>query len=131
MSAENLTEHDKLKGYRRGAADCISVHVKPNVEIGVLAMVKVGWRAGPHCGRGEVYCSRRKPLTWLDRTCGIFLLQLGRCRTCQLRHYRQVFFPAPEYPSQISARVRSTPSHANDEERRRSAARIASMQRTT
>jgi hypothetical protein len=89
-------------------------------------MLKIGLKRCPYCGDDEVYRSRREPLTWLDRVCGLFLLRLVRCR-CQLRHYRPVFFPAPEYPSQISARVTSTLGHANDEKRNAQRSRVESQ----
>jgi len=84
-------------------------------------MVKIGWKRCPHCGDDEVYRSRREPLTWLDRACAVFLLQLVRCRRCQLRHYRPVFLPAPEYPSPINDAMHSTPSRSDSEKRKRSA----------
>jgi len=87
----------------------------------MVLMLKIGWKNCPYCDDDEVYRSRREPLTWLDRVCGLLLLQLVRCRACQLRHYRPLFFPAPEYPSPISARVQSAASHVNDEKRKRSA----------
>jgi hypothetical protein len=42
-------------------------------------MLKIGWKGCPYCGDHEVYRSRSEPMTWLDRTCWLFLLQLVRC----------------------------------------------------
>lgn len=84
-------------------------------------MVTIGWRACPHCGDDEVYRSRREPLTWLDRACGFFLLQLVRCRQCQLRHYRPIFFPTPEYPYPIRAREKRATTHVDSEKPKRTA----------
>jgi len=61
-------------------------------------MLKIGWKKCPYCGDHEVYRSGSGPLSWLDRNCGLFLLQLVRCRECELRHYRPIFLPAAEYP---------------------------------
>lgn len=82
---------------------------------------KLGLHGCPYCGNHEVYRSRTKPLTWLDRACGLLLLRLVRCRECELRHYRPVFLPTPEYPSAISARMKGTASDAGDQKRKRSA----------
>ena len=62
---------------------------------------RVGWMACPYCGEDEVFRSRREPLTVPDRVCGLFLLQLVRCFTCEERHYRPIFFPAPEYRGRV------------------------------
>jgi hypothetical protein len=40
-------------------------------------------------------------MTWLDRNCWLFLLQLVRCYECEFRHYRPIFFSAPESPYPI------------------------------
>ena len=84
-----------------------------------MLLLKSGWKSCPY-GDDEVYRSCTEPMTWLNRMCGIFLLQLVRCRRCQLRHYRPLFFPAPEYPLPIRAGVQKAPSHANEENRKRS-----------
>ena len=84
-------------------------------------MLIIGLKCCPYCGDDEVYRSRTEPLTWLERACGLFLLQLVRCHQCELRHYRPVFFPAPEYSHPIRARVKTAQPHANDEGHERSA----------
>ncbi len=56
-------------------------------------MVKIGLNRCPYCGDDEVYRSRREPLIWLERACGLFLLQLVRCVYCEQRHYRPILFP--------------------------------------
>src|SRR5579862_2336408 len=77
-----------------------------NEEEGMLASLrKLGLKGCPYCGNCEVYCSRTEPLTWLDRVCRLFLLRLVRCHECELRHYRPIFLPTPEYPHPISARA--------------------------
>jgi hypothetical protein len=81
---------------------------------------KIGWKHCPYCGDDEVYRSRREPLTWVDRVCVLLLLQLVRCRRCQMRHYRPVFFPAPEYSGRIG-NIRSVQNSGKDEKHERSA----------
>jgi hypothetical protein len=66
-----------------------------------IGTTKIGWKSCPYCGDDEIYRSHKEPLTWLDRACRLFLLQLARCRRCELRHYRPIFFPAPNYPHPI------------------------------
>lgn len=84
-------------------------------------MVKIGWKRCPHCGDHEVYRSRREPLTWLDRVCGVFLFQLVRCHDCEHRHYRPVFIPTPEYPYPILSREKRASTHTLTDKRERSA----------
>ena len=86
----------------------------------IIGTLKIGWKSCPYCGDDEVYRSRREPLTWLDRACGLFLLQLVRCRQCELRHYRPIFFPAPQYPHPIRAEKRPQ-ANTDSEEKKRSA----------
>lgn len=83
-------------------------------------MLKIGWRVCPYCGDHEVYRSRTEPLTWLDRACGLFFLQLVRCRVCELRHYRPIFFPASEYRHPIRGE-KCAQTNADDEKTKRSA----------
>jgi hypothetical protein len=83
-------------------------------------MQKIGWKSCPYCGDHEVYRSRSEPLTWLDRVCGLFLLQLVRCHECELRHYRPIFFPAPKYPHPIRGEQRAV-ADAGNKKRNRSA----------
>ncbi|GEM_PF-6664751 len=85
-----------------------------------LGATKIGWRTCPYCGDDEVYRSRKAPLTWLNRICGLFLLQLVRCRQCELRHYRPIFFPVPQYPRPILSE-KGPQAHIEREEKRRSA----------
>lgn len=84
-------------------------------------MVEIGWKRCPYCGDDEVYRSRREPLSWLDRACGLFFLQLVRCAYCEHRHYRPILFPASEYPYPIRLTEKRPMSHADKEERKRSA----------
>jgi len=86
-------------------------------------MLKIGWKTCPYCDDEEVYRSRSEPRTWLDRACGLFFLQLVRCRRCEIRHYRPIFFPAPHYPHPVSGLKRSmtAASNENNEQRKRSA----------
>lgn len=84
-------------------------------------MLKIGWKACPYCGDHEAYRSRRAPLTGLERFCGLFLLQLVRCRECENRHYRPVFFPVPEYPYGVSPIKPGPRTDDGDERRKRSA----------
>jgi hypothetical protein len=83
-------------------------------------MLKIGWKKCPYCGDYEVYRSRSKPMSWLDRYCGLFLLHLVRCRECELRHYRPLAFPAPECPGNMRA-LKSPPSNTGDRSQMRSA----------
>jgi hypothetical protein len=83
--------------------------------------LKIGWKACPYCGDHEVYRSRTEPLTWLDRLCPLFLLQLVRCHRCEFRHYRPIFVSTPEYPRPIRGRTESAQTNANDERPKRSA----------
>src|ERR1700757_774457 len=66
---------------------------------------RLGLKHCPYCGDPEVYRSRTEPLTWLDRICGFVLLRLVRCHQCELRHYRPIFLPTPEYSHPIPARA--------------------------
>jgi hypothetical protein len=84
-------------------------------------MLKIGWKNCPYCGDPEVYRSRSEPLMWLERSCGFFLLQLVRCHECEERHYRPIFFPAPEFPRPVSAEKRGPARADEDEEKKRSA----------
>ena len=82
---------------------------------------KIGCKCCPYCGDHEVYRSRIEPLTWLDRACLLSLCELVRCHECEVRHYRPIFFPAPEYSYRIGAREKRTQAHATDQKRKRSA----------
>ena len=84
-------------------------------------MLKIGWKRCPYCDGNEVYRSRTEPLTWLDRVRGLLLLELVRFHRCQLRHYRPIFFPAPEYPHSILSREKRAQTHAVSDKRERSA----------
>jgi hypothetical protein len=84
-------------------------------------MLKIGWNNCPYCGDREVYRSRSEALTWLDRVCVLFLLQLVRCHQCELRHYRPIFFRAPEYAHPIRDCDIHTHTQAEGEEHERSA----------
>jgi hypothetical protein len=64
----------------------------------VVVLRRVGLERCPYCLDEEVYRSRSEPLTLLDRLCMLFFLQLVMCHQCERRHYRPVFFSAPEYP---------------------------------
>ena len=86
----------------------------------VPMMIKIGWKGCPYCGDHEVYRSRTEPLTWLDRVCGVFLLQLVRCHQCEYRHYRPIFFPTPEYPRPTRKEIGARAA-VDDEEQKRSA----------
>ena len=94
-----------------------SSRAKKNEEEKVfVVMLRIGWKGCPWCGDHEVYRSRIEPLTWLDRACVLFLLQLVRCHECESRHYRPLLFPAPEYPRPIFEKCAQT----HDEKRKRS-----------
>lgn len=60
-------------------------------------MRRIGWKQCPYCLNDEVYRSRKEPLTWPDRLCMFLFLRLVRCRSCEERHYRPFFLPAPKY----------------------------------
>ena len=81
-----------------------------------IGTTKIGWKTCPYCGDDEIYRSHKELLTWLDRVCGLFLLQLVRCRRCELRHYRPIFYPAPNYPHPI--REESSPTAASEKSKR-------------
>lgn len=87
----------------------------------LASLRRFGLRCCPYCGDHEVYRSRTEPLTWLDRCCALLLLQLVRCHRCEFRHYRPIFFFAPEYPPPIPAKEKRAKAHADSEERKRSA----------
>jgi hypothetical protein len=82
-----------------------------------VVMRRIGLNRCPYCGNFEVYRSRIEPVTWLDRACVLFLLQLVRCHGCMRRHYRPLLFPAPEYPTRSAKKSAQTP--ANDEKWKR------------
>jgi len=81
-----------------------------------IGTTKIGWKTCPYCGDDEIYRSHKEPLTWFDRVCGLLLLQLVRCRRCELRHYGPIFFPAPNYPHPI--REKSSPTAASEKSKR-------------
>jgi len=87
----------------------------------LASLRRFGLRCCPYCGDHEVYRSRTEPLTWLDRCCALLLLQLVRYHRCEFRHYRPIFFFAPEYPHPIRTRVKPAQTDANDEKHERSA----------
>lgn len=60
-------------------------------------MRRISFSDCPYCHSSEVYRSRRK--TWGDLGSLFFLLGIARCRGCMRRHFRPVFFLAPEYIS--------------------------------
>jgi hypothetical protein len=82
-----------------------------------IGSTKIGWKTCPYCEDEEIYRSRKEPLTWLDRARGLFLLQLVRCRRCELRHYRPIFFPVPNYPYPIRGE-KSPPTPAVEKSKR-------------
>lgn len=82
-----------------------------------IGTTKIGWKSCPYCGDDEIYRSHKQALTWIDRVCGLFLLQLVRCRRCELRHYRPIFFPAPNYPHSVRGE-KSSPAAAAEKSKR-------------
>jgi hypothetical protein len=53
---------------------------------------RIGLNSCPYCGRTEgLYLSR--PKTWRDEVCFFFFLQVVRCHSCMLRHFRPLFLP--------------------------------------
>jgi hypothetical protein len=86
-------------------------------RFGVNGLPRIALNGCPYCLGLEVYGSR--PKTCLDRVCVLFLLQLVRCHGCMRRHYRPLFWPAPEFPT-LSAK-KPTQGLANDEKQQHSA----------
>jgi hypothetical protein len=111
------THEPSLNGCCQRTTQLLSLD--PCTKMITLGALKIGWKTCPYCGADEVYRSRKEPLTWLDQKCGWFLLRLVRCRQCELRHYRPIFFPAPQYPHPI--RGQKSAQASADENSKRSA----------
>lgn len=82
-----------------------------------IIMRKIGLNDCPYCASSEVY--RSHPKTWSDLASLFFLLGLARCHCCMRRHYRPLFFSAPEYVTPSAKRPVRT--RADDGKRERSA----------
>jgi hypothetical protein len=81
-------------------------------------MRRISFGDCPYCGRSEeVYRSHRK--TWGDLAALFFLLSPARCHGCMHRHFRPLFWPAPEF--QIPSAKKPVQARANEDERKRSA----------
>lgn len=93
---------------RRGSIPEMTVDpILPAHVFGSGLMRRIGLNGRPYCLSFEVY--RSQPVTWLDRACAVFLLQLVRCHVCLRQHYRPLHLPGTRIPHSIHDEIRSGP----------------------